>query len=133
MSSITEIALELLNAVRVHELKCQTEADLEESIFDLLKSKFLSANVRVKTQEKTHKERELRPDIVIGENHVLLEIKFLEKSVNEIYRLYYQAIKYAKIAKETVILFVFDPNAIFKPEDKTDLESLSRIKVVHKH
>ncbi len=133
MSSITEVTLALLNATRVHEFKCRTEADLEAAIIDLLKPKFLASNVRVKTQEKTQKERELRPDIVIGENQVLLEIKFLERSVNEIYRLYYQAIKYAKIAKETVILFVFDPNAIFKPEDKNDLESLPKVKVVHKH
>ncbi len=89
--------------------------------------------IRMKTQDTTFKERELRPDIVIGENQVLLEIKFLERSVNDIYRLFYQAIKYAKIAKETVILFVFDPHAIFKPEDKVDLEVLPKIKVLHKH
>lgn len=58
--------------------------------------------------KKLHKsyltQRKLEPDIVIGLNRIVIEVKY-NSDLNGIYRLYYQAFKYRKIAKDLLILY----------------------------
>ena len=135
LSPLCVTIIKFLDTIRVHDLGCSTEAKLEDKLYSLIKQqiKTKKLSISIQTQDRTHLERVMRPDIILGENNILIEIKYLDKSVNDIYRLFYQAVKYSKIAKEAVILFVFDPNSIFKSEDKKDIESLlPKVKVIHK-
>jgi len=73
----------------------------------------------------------LRPDIIIGSNdEIIIELKFNIKGRDDIYRLFYQAIKYSKLANELLILFSHDPNRIITETDIKDLESFEKVKVI---
>lgn len=75
-------------------------------------------------------DRKLKPDIVIGWNEILIELKFDLKSLNDIYRLFYQAKKYSKHTKRLLILLVYDPNSFLLNEDIEDLEKIDKVKVI---
>lgn len=132
MNPIIDEVLSMLKSIRVHELKCKKEQDLEDNIVDKLKKQFKDQNIRIKTQDQTQKARILRPDIIIGNNSILIEIKMFGNNLNDIYRLYYQTVKYSKIAIDKLILFVFDPEFIFKQEDREELESMPKTTIVYK-
>ncbi len=84
------------------------------------------------TQSRTYKEgREVRPDIVIGKDDILIELKYDLKGINDIYRLYYQAVKYSKRANHALILCVHDPDKVLLKSDIQDLENVEKVKVVH--
>lgn len=73
----------------------------------------------------------LKPDIIIGSNDdIIIELKYSIKGRDDIYRLYYQAIKYSKLAKELLILFSHDPKRILTKTDIKDLESIEKVKVI---
>ena len=123
----------ILNEFRIHSYEFKSEDELEKILVPYLKEKIADHKIHIITQSKFREERVLIPDIVIGEHAILIELKCLNDSINDIYRLFYQAIKYSKLAKERVILFTYDPNYIFAKEDILDLENITNVKVIHKN
>ena len=66
------------------------------------------------TQSRTYKEgSEVRPDIVIGKDDILIELKYDLNGINNIYRLYYQAVKYSKRANYALILCVYNSDKFY--------------------
>jgi len=106
------------------------EAKFEEYIYNRL-DHLVDKKISLMTQSKSYREgRELRPDLVIGKDDILIELKYDLKNVNDIYRLYYQAVKYAKRAKYALILCVHDPDKTLLRTDIEDLESIEKVTVV---
>lgn len=118
----------------------------EEEFLDhlyLKLEKFLKANHRnvlLKKKIKTaRKPRDLEPDIIIGFNEILIELK-LNPKLNDIYRLFYQAVRYPKISKNTKSLILFllvketrNKNATkLKKEEIMDLKSFPKVRVIQK-
>lgn len=108
----------------------KNETEFEKYIYDRL-DKILDKKITLMKQSKTYTEgREVRPDIVIGKDNILIELKYDLKGLNDIYRLYYQAVKYSKRANYALILCVHDPNKLLLKSDINDLESVKKVKVV---
>ena len=124
--------IEFFKQFRINRFNFENEAELEAILVPSLKKLLKEDKVRVKVQSKSVQERTLIPDITIGKNQILLEIKYLRKNINDIYRMYYQAIKYSKMAKDFLIFFVYDPNGLLTYPDKEDLERSDKIIVIHK-
>ncbi|OLS16539.1 MAG: hypothetical protein HeimC3_53810 [Candidatus Heimdallarchaeota archaeon LC_3] len=133
MSTLTDLIYSCLSSIRVHSLHTINEAELEEELIRSLKQIQTNEKFKVHQQAKTQRERLLIPDIVINDYQIVIELKFLDKTVNDIYRVYYQAIKYSKIANEAVIFFIYDPKFIFTSEDQVDVETITKVKVILKH
>ena len=92
----------------------------------------LDKKIKLKTQSKSYKEgRQIRPDISLGLDDILIELKYNLKSINDIYRLFYQAIKYSKLAKKLLIMCIHDPKSKLLSNDIQDLESILNVKVIH--
>jgi hypothetical protein len=134
MSLQLEKILDFLKKFKVSAYNPETEEQLEESIFTSLKEILRSEKILIKAQSKNQKMRTLIPDITIGLNQILIEIKYLKGNLNDIYRLYYQAVKYTKIAKDYLVFFIYDPGNLLSYEDKEDLAQLNeKVKIIHKH
>jgi hypothetical protein len=115
--------LEKLASVEIQEKTLQKEELLEYFLLSELKGIISKFDTSITNQPTAYNDRKQKVDISIGLGEILIEIKILE-SINDLYRLFYQVIKYLKIAKKTLILFIVDRNDILKPEDKEDLKSL---------
>ena len=123
--------IENLKNIDIYEIThIQNEVEFEKYIYTRL-DKILDKKINLMTQSRTYKQgREVRPDIVIGNDDILIELKYDLKGINDIYRLYYQAIKYSKRANYALILCVHDPNKLLLKNDIKDLESIEKVKVV---
>lgn len=123
--------IEILKNIDIYKIThIQNEAEFEEYIYNRL-DKILDKKINLMTQSRTYKEgREVRPDIVIGKDDILIELKYDLKSINDIYRLYYQAVKYSKRANYALILCVHDPDKLLLKSDIKDLESVEKVKLV---
>lgn len=127
--------IHFLKSIRLNELKINNEEELETKLIILMKKDLTLRKKKINRQEKNSRFRVLKPDIIIGDNDYLIELKFLRNnSINDIYRLFYQAVKYSKIATKRLIFFIFDPKFKLNEEDKRDLISISRnLLIIHKH
>jgi hypothetical protein len=126
--------LKLLKNIEIPRNKFKSEDEFinytYESINSLLNR--LKFNTLLKKKAKSRKKaRELEPDIIIGYNQILLELKYKPR-LNDIYRLFYQAVKYPKIAKNSVILYIFDPYKKLNREDINDLERPPQVIVIQR-
>ena len=123
--------IEDLKSIDIYKIThIQNEAEFEKYIYNRLDN-ILDKKITLMTQSKTYREgREVRPDIVIGKDDILIELKYDLKGVNDIYRLYYQTVKYSKRAKYSLILCVHDPDKLLLKSDIRDLESVDKVKVV---
>ncbi len=133
--NMKELILNVITELRkidIYKLKrIKNEADFEVYVVKLL-DKIINRNIKLNTQNKSYNEgRQIRPDISIGEDDLLIELKYNLKGINDIYRLYYQAIKYSKLANKILILCIHDPLNKLLPSDKKDLESINKVKVIH--
>jgi len=128
---ITSIINEL-KSIDIDLLKnIKNEPKFQEYVVKRLDT-ILKNDIILKTEDKSYKEgRQTRPDISIGLDDILIELKFDLKNLNGIYRLYYQAIKYSKKAKRKLILCVHDPRNKLLTSDIKDLENIEKVKVVH--
>ncbi|MFW9876796.1 MAG: hypothetical protein ACFFG0_27195 [Candidatus Thorarchaeota archaeon] len=123
--------IENLNDIDIYKIThIQNETEFEKFVYNRL-DEILDKKINLMTQSRTYKEgREVRPDIVIGKDDILIELKYDLKGINDIYRLYYQAIKYSKRANYALILCVHDPDKLLLKSDINDLESVEKVKVV---
>jgi len=132
--NISEInrVIDTLKKIDIYNLKhINGEESFEKYVFKLLDA-VVDKKYKLIRQTKSYKEgRQMRPDISIGNEEVLIELKFNLKNLNDIYRLYYQAIKYSKIASDALILCVHDPKEKLLKSDIIDLEKISKVKVIH--
>ena len=130
MDALSDQVITFFKQLRISDYSFGTEEEFEDIICNALKKTINSQVIHIDKQSKYHKERIMRPDIVIANNLIIIELKLLSNSLNDIYRLYYQAVKYSKLAQEMVILYVYDPKFILKREDILDLESIPKIIVI---
>ncbi|MHA1342147.1 MAG: hypothetical protein ACTSO2_19425 [Promethearchaeota archaeon] len=131
MENLISIIINDLKSIDIYKLKrIKEEKEFEDYVVKRLKK--LNRDLNIKTQDKSYREgRQIRPDITIGRNEILIELKFNLKNLEDIYRLYYQAIKYSKLAKKQLIMCVHDPKEFLLKSDIKDLESIDKVIVVH--
>jgi len=130
MYDIQNIFQILQNIQEIDLTKCKNENSFEALIYQKL-NESLKNKILLRRQGKSTREgRITKPDIIIGLNDILIELKFKLGKINDIYRLFYQAIKYSKIAKILLILFLYDPKKILLDSDIEDLESIDKVKVI---
>ena len=110
--------------------KYKNEDDFEEIVYQKLNERLENKIFLRRQGTNTREGRITKPDIVIGLNDILIELKFKLEKLNDIYRLFYQAIKYSKIAKKLLILFLYDPKKLLLDSDIEDLESINKVKVI---
>lgn len=131
MEQISSQIIKSLNSINIYDLpRISNESEFEEYIYDRLDA-ILEKGITLMTQSRTYSQgREIRPDIVIGKDDILIELKYDLKGVNDIYRLYYQAVRYSKRANFLLILCVHDPNQELRRNEIADLESIEKVKVI---
>lgn len=131
MSDLADLIIQELSNINSRQLKgIKKEIKFQQFIYEIL-NKRLDRSVKIKTQDKSNKYgRQTAPDISIGYNRILIELKFDLKKLNDIYRLFYQAVKYSKQAKELLILLVHDPRRMLNRSDIEDLEKFDKVKVL---
>ncbi|MGV9203864.1 MAG: hypothetical protein ACOC44_07555 [Promethearchaeia archaeon] len=127
----TQKIFQTLRSINYRDLTtCKSEKDFEDIVFRKL-DETLDSKVHLRRQGKNTRDgREQKPDIVIGLNDILIELKFNLEKLNDIYRLFYQAIKYSKIAKQLLILFLYDPRKLLLDSDIEDLENIEKVQVI---
>lgn len=128
MKMVNELADKIVDEladVEIAEKYLDDEDSLENFLDEDLTPIVQEYDKTIKCQPKTYKERVQKPDISIGLGEILIEIKILD-NIDGLYRLFYQVIKYVKIAKEYLILFIIDRNDILKDEDTDDLLALAK-------
>lgn len=132
MEKLLADTIENLKNIDIYKIThIKNETEFERFVYNRL-DKILDKKINLMTQSRTYKEgREVRPDIIIGKDDILIELKYDLKGINDIYRLYYQAVKYAKRANYALILCVHDPDEILLKSDIKDLESVEKVKLVH--
>ncbi|MHA1293530.1 MAG: hypothetical protein ACTSQJ_12805 [Promethearchaeota archaeon] len=132
MEELISKVIKALKEIDIYEIKkIKDEQQFEDYIYDKL-DRILDKKVKLSRQCKSFKEgREIRPDISVGKDEILIELKYNLKKINDIYRLYYQAVKYSKITKQILILCAHDPNNKLLKSDIEDLESIDKVKVIH--
>lgn len=117
--------LENLKNIKFNDNVLENEDALEKFLLSEIRPIAKKYMKNIQTQPKMIRERVQKADISIGLGEILIEIKLLE-NINDIYRLFYQAVKYLKNAQKALILFVYDKNNVLKEEDKEDLKALER-------
>ena len=135
MEDLKNLIILNLKDLDIHKTKFKTEKEFENYIYLNLENliKKFDNNVLVKRQIINTKEsRQLKPDIIIGLNDILIELKYDIENLNDIYRLFYQAFKYSKLAKQLLIFYLYDPRKEMTSEDIRDLESFEKVKVIRK-
>ncbi len=135
MEELEKIISENLKNLDVRSKKLKNEKDFEDYTYNMLDTllKGYNRSLLLKRQITSNREgRQLKPDIIIGYNDILIELKYNVAGLNDIYRLFYQAFKYSKLAKKLLILYVYDPNKEMTNDDITDLESFEKVKVIRK-
>ena len=121
-----ELANEIIDrlvTIKINASVLEKEEALEDYLYTFLSPLVQKYNKTIKCQPKTYKERVQKPDISIGLGEILIEIKILD-NIDGLYRIFYQVVKYIKIAKDILILFIIDRNDILKDDDTDDLLSL---------
>ncbi len=124
-SELLNEIIEKLNNVKIEEKSLAEESVLEQFLLSILLPIAKKFDKTIINQPKTHSERVQKPDISIGLGEILIEIKILT-DINGLYRIFYQIVKYLKIAKETLILFTIDRKDWLKDEDVNDLLALTK-------
>ena len=136
MEQLKEKIIHTLSTLDISNERIMDETHFEDYVFRKLKSLIKIYNRDLLTFMKRQIELPedniiLRPDIIIGSNdEIIIELKFNIKSRDEIHRLFYQAVKYSKLANELLILFSYDPYKIITATDIKDLESFEKVKVI---
>lgn len=132
MDDLINKVINRLKEIDIYQLKrIKTEKQFEDYTMEKLDS-ILERRLNLRRQDKNYSEgRKTSPDISIEGGEILIELKYDLKNINDIYRLYYQAIKYSKQAKKKLILYVHDPGEKLLISDIKDLESFDKVKVVH--
>ena len=133
MSKLISVILEGVKNLDIPIKKTWTEEDFEDFVYDKLEVLIdaYDKSILLKRQQTSNREtRQLKPDIVIGLDEILIELKYNVKSLNDIYRLFYQAVKYSRIARQLLIIFVHDPQRKLTREDIEDLESCENVTVI---
>ena len=133
MSKLISVILEGVKSLDVPIKKTWTEEDFEDFVYDKLEVLIdaYDKSILLKRQQTSNREtRQLKPDIVIGLDEILIELKYNVKSLNDIYRLFYQAVKYSRIARQLLIIFVHDPQRKLTREDIEDLKSCENVTVI---
>lgn len=133
MIVLSNYIIDNLKNLDIPKGEIKTEKDFENFVYKKLDNLLTNykKNIILRRQETSHQEEhQLTPDIVVGLNEILIELKYDIKGNNDIYRLFYQAVKYSKIAEQLLILFVFDPQKKLSKEDIHDLENIKNVKVI---
>lgn len=124
--------MDTLKQIKVRGCEINNEKEFEPMVFNSLDKALreYDKSILIRTQEVSNVEpSKLKPDITIGLNRIHIELKFKLKR-NDVYRLFYQAVKYSRIAKEALIIFVYDPSKELSMEDIKDLRSFEKVKVI---
>ena len=132
MENLTEKVFNFLINFKINQYKFRDETELEDILTSSLKDFLKNDGLIIKRQSITLKARALIPDITIGQNKVLIEIKIL-KDLSDVYRIFYQAVKYSKIAKESLIFFIYDPDSVLKFEEIEDLKQIQKVRIIRKY
>lgn len=136
MEELQKTIIHELSALDISNERITDEKQFEDFVFEKLKGLIKDYDRNILTFLKrqiefAEDEIILKPDIIIGSNDdIIIELKYNIKGRDDIYRLYYQAIKYSKLAKELLILFSHDPKRIITKTDIKDLESIEKVKVI---
>lgn len=135
MVQLKDVIIKKLKSLDIYKLKFENENEFEDYIYDEMDKllKTYDKSILLKRQIINKRgSRQLKPDITIGFDEVLIELKYDVKGLNDIYRLFYQAFKYSRIAKVKLILYVYDPKKKITSEDIEDLETFDRTMVIRK-
>ena len=133
MSKLINVILEELKNLDIPIKKTWAEEDFEDFVYDKLEVLIdaYDKSILLKRQQTSNREtRQLKPDIVIGLDEILIELKYNVKNLNDIYRLFYQAVKYSRIARQLLIILVHDPQRKLTREDIEDLERCENVTVI---
>ena len=86
--------------------------------------------IKIEQESKDLNQRKIRPDIVIGFDRIIIEVKD-NSGLNGIYRLFYQAFKYRKKSVELLVLFNYssESDGVLTSEEKNYLENLPSYKI----
>jgi hypothetical protein len=86
ISEFKTLLIKTLKSIRVNSLKVENEEDLENKLIDILNSNKIIKKKGVKRQQKNTRFKVIKPDLVIGDNEYLIELKYLRKNTtNDIY------------------------------------------------
>lgn len=133
MDELINLILDKLKNLDVPRNKIKNEEEFEDFVYNMLEILIdnYDRSILLKRQQTSNREtRQLKPDIIIGLNDILIELKYDIQNLNDIYRLFYQAVKYSRIANELLIIFVFDPQRKLTREDIQDLKRNKNVSVV---
>lgn len=133
MDELINLILDKLKNLDVPRNKINNEEEFEDFVYNMLEILIdnYDRSILLKRQQTSNREtRQLKPDIIIGLNDILIELKYDIQNLNDIYRLFYQAVKYSRIANELLIIFVFDPQRKLTREDIQDLKRNKNVSVV---
>ena len=133
MDELINLILDKLKNLDVPRNKIKNEEEFEDFVYNMLEILIdnYDRSILLKRQQTSNREtRQLKPDIIIGLNDILIELKYDIQNLNDIYRLFYQAVKYSRIANEQLIIFVFDPQRKLTREDIQDLKRNKNVSVV---
>lgn len=133
MDELINLILNGLKNLDVPRNKINNEEEFEDFVYNMLEILIdnYDRSILLKRQQTSNREtRQLKPDIIIGLNDILIELKYDIQNLNDIYRLFYQAVKYSRIANELLIIFVFDPQRKLTREDIQDLKRNKNVSVV---
>ena len=105
-----------------------SENALEKYITKELRAIVQPHGKNIQRQPTERRERRKSADISIGIGEIIIELKILrpKHGLLDLYRLFYQAVKYQKMAKQQLIIFVIDQGNILTKEDMKDLRSLGK-------
>lgn len=133
MDELINLILDKLKNLDVPINKIKNEEEFEDFVYNMLEILIdnYDRSILLKRQQTSNREtRQLKPDIIIGLNDILIELKYDIQNLNDIYRLFYQAVKYSRIANELLIIFVFDPQRKLTREDIQDLKRNKNVSVI---
>jgi len=133
MDELINLILDKLKNLDVPRNKIKNEEEFEDFVYNMLEILInnYDRSILLKRQQTSNREtRQLKPDILVGLNDILIELKYDIQNLNDIYRLFYQAVKYSRIANELLIIFVFDPQRKLTREDIQDLKRNKNVSVV---
>ena len=133
MDELINLILDKLKNLDVPRNKIKNEEEFEDFVYNMLEILIdnYDRSILLKRQQTSNREtRQLKPDIIVGLNDILIELKYDIQNLNDIYRLFYQAVKYSRIANELLIIFVFDPQRKLTREDIQDLKRNKNVSVI---
>lgn len=133
MDELINLILDKLKNLDVPRNKIKNEEEFEDFVYNMLEILIdnYDRSILLKRQQTSNREtRQLKPDIIVGLNDILIELKYDIQNLNDIYRLFYQAVKYSRIANELLIIFVFDPKRKLTREDIQDFKRNKNVSVV---